>query len=484
MTEQTETIENNVQPLQKNICKLVWLQLACVAGIILLYILIISDVLDPVMDNGWLRWGAYVLLLAIPFLGIAALIRISLRREQLKGIIGSFLMIAVSGYFIFNATYYEVPRAEHGGPTMQIVCRTNMHGLGTVLQLYAREHDGSLPESNWCDVLIEETDVSPKSFKCPTSDSVVGESDYCLNRFAAGRDLKSLPDDMVLLFEAMFTPGENETRQPIRQREGFDKLTLIPQIFRGDEQVYLDCWNQVGGPEILNHTSHKDGCNVLFADGSSQFVTRAQMPSLRWDIENKVKFTISESQFPPVQKAVRQTFVLSFENSLMNTLLVSVSIVSVFIIVRFRSVRFLPFIAVLSMLSAATGWLFGGWSEDAYVYIRTHGSFAGLFFGLFIGICFAAILSGTLNKTKHIKAFVLLALSTGTLTGVICSTLVHLALMIIYRTANPFGIFIGIPYGIFAGALLGLVSGIILKQFYLKNPFKQKRENNLQTETQ
>ena len=52
------------------------------------------------------------------------------------------------------------------------------------------------------------------------------------------------------------------------------------------------------------------------------------------------------------------------------------------------------------------------------------------------------------------------------MTGIICSTLVHLALIIVNEETNFFGILIGIPYGIFAGAVLGFISGWIVVRFY------------------
>ena len=52
------------------------------------------------------------------------------------------------------------------------------------------------------------------------------------------------------------------------------------------------------------------------------------------------------------------------------------------------------------------------------------------------------------------------------LTGILCSTLVHIVLMIFCVESNPFGMIIGIPFGTFAGFILGAISGVIVKKFY------------------
>ena len=62
------------------------------------------------------------------------------------------------------------------------------------------------------------------------------------------------------------------------------------------------------------------------------------------------------------------------------------------------------------------------------------------------------------------------ATSVGMATGVLCSTLVHLALMIVNQIANPFGIVIGIPFGAFAGAILGFIGGMAVKTCYRTRP--------------
>jgi len=115
----------------------------------------------------------------------------------------------------------------------------------------AIENEGIIPNADvWCDVLVSEADVSPKSFICPSSDAVEGQSSYAINRNAAGKRLRDLPADMVLLFEV--SPGPRR-------------------------------WNPSGGPESITTEHHRGkGCNVLFAGGSIRIVPAARIHTLRW----------------------------------------------------------------------------------------------------------------------------------------------------------------------------------------------------------
>ncbi|NLW85108.1 MAG: DUF4190 domain-containing protein [Phycisphaerae bacterium] len=133
-----------------------------------------------------------------------------------------------------------------------IVCSSNLSGLNTALIVYAAiENEGIIPNADvWCDVLVSEADVSPKSFICPSSDAVEGQSSYAINRNAAGKRLRDLPADMVLLFEV--SPGPRR-------------------------------WNPSGGPESITTEHHRGkGCNVLFAGGSIRIVPAARIHTLRW----------------------------------------------------------------------------------------------------------------------------------------------------------------------------------------------------------
>ena len=48
-------------------------------------------------------------------------------------------------------------------------------------------------------------------------------------------------------------------------------------------------WNQVGGPDILTTENHRgEGCNIVFADGHTEFVRTEDIDSLKWTVENNI----------------------------------------------------------------------------------------------------------------------------------------------------------------------------------------------------
>lgn len=130
-----------------------------------------------------------------------------------------------------------------------MICVTNLSGLGKMMLVYRHEHGVPLPSETWCDALLDE-EVKAESLRCPLSGTKEGQCSYALNAAAAGKDLRTLPKDMVLLFDS--GPG----------------------------------WNQVGGPELLTMDNHKgEGCFVCFADGDARFIRADQVAGLRWTAE-------------------------------------------------------------------------------------------------------------------------------------------------------------------------------------------------------
>jgi hypothetical protein len=167
-----------------------------------------------------------------------------------------------------------------------MICRTNLKGLGIAFSVYADDHDGNLPSANWCDLSLEEMDIDPKTFNCRAEERVIGESSYAMNINAVGKKLSELPPEMVLLFETNFGKG-NEERQPIKTCRSLDKYKIMASCFTGDEEVYPERWNQVGGSEILEIKKHHktdniDGCNVLFVSGVAKFIKPEEVKNLKW----------------------------------------------------------------------------------------------------------------------------------------------------------------------------------------------------------
>jgi prepilin-type processing-associated H-X9-DG protein len=123
------------------------------------------------------------------------------------------------------------------------VCESNMHGLAIAMMVYANDYDNRVPTADeWCDLLIQEADVSSASFLCPSAPD--GTCTYALNKNLVTLDVSATT---VVMFEC--PPG----------------------------------WNQVGGPELLTTEYHQgEGCNIAFADGTVEFVEAAMLEQLDW----------------------------------------------------------------------------------------------------------------------------------------------------------------------------------------------------------
>ena len=126
----------------------------------------------------------------------------------------------------------------------QVKCRVNMHQLAIALLIYAGEYHNMYPTpEKWCDLLIDKCEAPKESFRCPWDNE--SKCSYAINPNCEPNS----PEDMVLLFES--TGG----------------------------------WNQFGGPELLNTQNHDgEGCNVVFNDGTVEFVQADQLGNLEWKV--------------------------------------------------------------------------------------------------------------------------------------------------------------------------------------------------------
>ena len=125
-------------------------------------------------------------LLGIPAIicGIIALSRIKGaggrlggRGMAIAGIIIPSVLIVISIFAMFLAILMPA-MGQVRGVAKRVVCATNLKGLSTAMVVYTydyhrRDYD-KLPTENWCDLLIEEADISPKFFICPDSDTIEG----------------------------------------------------------------------------------------------------------------------------------------------------------------------------------------------------------------------------------------------------------------------------------------------------------------------
>ncbi|MCE5186213.1 MAG: DUF4190 domain-containing protein [Planctomycetaceae bacterium] len=219
--------------------------------------------------------------LAIVF-GLVALIKINNQQPNLKGsgIAVTGISAAVITGLIFFPAFIKV-RNE----AMRLVCGVNMKGLSCALTVYAYDYQGRLPAANWCDLLIEEADVSPKSLICPASKDIQGECSFAMNKHVVEKDLERLPDETVVLFETNIGLNDRTRTENIQSRRHFKMASEYKPYKRGRLKVHANRFNQYGGPEdvLFRHKENgREGCLVLFANGYIKFVTEDEINSLKW----------------------------------------------------------------------------------------------------------------------------------------------------------------------------------------------------------
>lgn len=194
-------------------------------------------------------------LTAIPaiILGIIGIFKIEKSAGQLKGkglAIAGIVVSGVSLILILPMMLGILMPALHQVKitAQQVVCQSNMAGLGKAMLLYADDNKGTYPTSSqWCDLLIKHADCVQEQFCCKGAPQ--GSSSYAMNKNIEKWGTKA-PPDMVLLFET--SAG----------------------------------WNQAGGPEILSTKNHRgEGCNILFNDGHVEFVKTEDLNNLKWTAE-------------------------------------------------------------------------------------------------------------------------------------------------------------------------------------------------------
>lgn len=233
--------------------------------------------------------GSGVMFWIIAFiLGVLALVQIRRNNVNLKGVPRSLASVLIPAIYFthvaiasYHAYFIFTPR---------LMCGTNLRGLGKIMMTYSTDYNGKLPTaSQWCDLLVECTDVNVRTFLCPDSDAVRGESSYAMNKYIADINMTQLPADIVLLFETDYgrTAKRNwwKLRQMRKKNDDLYSITEsngISKLVRSDKLDKLR-WNQVGGPEILSTEHYNgEGCNILFGDGHVSFESSKTIPNLRW----------------------------------------------------------------------------------------------------------------------------------------------------------------------------------------------------------
>lgn len=174
----------------------------------------------------------------------------NLQRQKTKTTPLRLLVISATTIIIVLAIAFAIISYE--GPYTRdvariIVCGTHLRGVGQAMLIYAQDHNDQYPTSNqWCDLLIKDTEVTKKMFRCPGDKK--GPCSYAMNPNCNPNS----PPDMVLLFEAKCG------------------------------------WNQFGGPELLTTENHGvEGYNILYNNGT--VVLKQKLDKLEWKEEQNNK---------------------------------------------------------------------------------------------------------------------------------------------------------------------------------------------------
>lgn len=213
--------------------------------------------------------------------GIIALFHIGCSKKRYKGILRSLVSILIP-IIIFSFWCYFMM-----GLAYRLMCGVNVEGLGKALVTYCNDYKDNLPtEGRWCDLLVERADVDIRQFLCRGSDSIMGESDYAMNKYIINMSMSEIPKDVVVLFETDYGRTPKRWWQKHFSIENsfysISESNGIPKVMRSDKLDKLR-WNQIGGPEILTCEHHRGkGCLVLFGDNHVEFIRKQEIPKLQW----------------------------------------------------------------------------------------------------------------------------------------------------------------------------------------------------------
>jgi hypothetical protein len=448
---------------KKKSCLLATLAITCLltALSVPLMGIVLQGVFDINVSNFWVDLAGVIsisLLAISPFFGLFALIRIHRSEDRLGGKVNARAVVWGSLGLLF-AFGFSMSVMHNYLDTVR--CPHNLRSLWNAMETYAEKNDDQLPKpEKWCDLLIIKGRASPYDFVCYKSQEKRGESSYALNKAVVAMKFSEIPADMVLLFEARSPDKDEKRNYRLRSRLYFRNGGYN---FPKSEKGYESRWNVVAGGELVNVENHDGGrCAVLFGDGSCELVLREDIPNLRWQAEGKAEFTLPElSWWTKSGKSVMKTVYLS--------LMVSALFISLLVSVRdFDLRRYQRFVVPVCFISAVAG-LFLGWFSEMlydYDYVRGWGMYGGLIFGLAVALCYCAFIARTPARLKRHDDFYVYTATVGMLAGIICSTAVHLLLMIANWQPEPFGLMGGMSFGMLAGAVLGMISGGLFKRFY------------------
>jgi|GEM_PF-1102549 len=399
--------------------------------------------------------------IAGPALGIAALIAIARSGGTLRGEgIAMAAILIPSVMAITSGLDLLASKKVHSRSmlTYEMLCGTNMKGIANAFLVYAQANDDRLPDAeHWCDLLVMKADISPAAFCCKATGDVKGESSYAMNVAVAGVKLADIPKEMVVLFEAASDRTPSARDFPLADRQYIIDFNHADVYREKGTMVSRSRWNQVCGPERIDVSAHKNGCNILFGDMHVEFVKTQDLPSLRWVAEGKVDFTVTPIEMPKPATSRWPIYVIIAAGAAVILLLVVLCIV--------RSTRTPAFFLAIALAAGIAGMYLGHLSEQAHGSSREPGyvgGLIGLVVGLAAGPLYVAFIRARVPKFARAQDARDYAIATGMITGIICAVVVHLVLMAIHHGGHIEGLIHGPYFGLVAGGLVGLVAAFFI----------------------
>lgn len=168
------------------------------------------------------------------------------------------------------------------------MCQSNLRKLGVAMQKYAADNNGMYPTpSKWCDLLLEKTSIKKDEFCCGSA----GDSVFDTN---APIEETNIPPKVIFLRDyneagrkkyVYLIKGSNYALNPNAEPNSPPDTVLLFETKMG--------WNQFGGPELVSVKHHlfiyeKEGCNILFNDGSVKFIKPQDVSKLNWGKDSRV----------------------------------------------------------------------------------------------------------------------------------------------------------------------------------------------------
>jgi hypothetical protein len=415
-----------------------------------------------------------ILLATSCLLGVTALIAISRDGATMAKIAPAVLAIIICSIIIRLAIAqglgYHVQRPKT--LPYQMLCGTNMKGIGNALLVYAQDNGEQLPEAaRWCDELVTKADIAPASFVCKKSDTVKGESSYALNIAAVGKKLSDLPKDMVLVFEVR-GDGDSARTFPVTSREYMRQLEPRQTSPAQPRMVSESRWNQVCGPELIDAATHSIGCNILFADMHVEFVKSDRLAQLRWATDGAVDFP--ELPLPAPEPAYKLPYA-----GLAVVALISLAGAG-YSLRRYGVMRCRGLSVAMAVLAPIAGGYCGLLSQLIYELpplARPPGLVAGIVVGILAALAYAPFLAVTSTGLVRHRDRLLYAVGTGMAAGIVSAWVVHIVLMLICRNMYAgLTLIVGIPYGLVAGTILGFIADGVLAAMPAAQPVRNNVE--------